>query len=94
MNTICHDAHLRSRLGRNARHRTDRDPARVEHQARVIANALRLMRVARELIEFAQDNPHETPNQLSDLARQAEMLMAAIYHEAKPKMDAPAAAAE
>jgi hypothetical protein len=28
---------------------------RVEHQSRVIANALRLMRVARELIEFAQD---------------------------------------
>jgi hypothetical protein len=72
----------------------DRDPARVEHQARVIANALRLMRVARELIEFAQDNPHETPNALSDLARQAEMLMAAIYHEATPRIDAPAAAAE
>jgi hypothetical protein len=72
----------------------DRDPARVEHQARVIANALRLMRVARELIEFAQDNPHETPNQLSDLARQAEMLMAAIYHETTPRIDAPAAAAE
>jgi hypothetical protein len=70
----------------------DRDPARVEHQARVIANALRLMRVARELIEFAQDNPDETPNQLSDLARQAEMLMAAIYHEATPRIAAPAAA--
>lgn len=59
----------------------DRDPARIEHQARVFANALRLMRVARELIEFAQDTPHETPAQLQDLARQAEAVLAAIYHD-------------
>ena len=72
----------------------DRDPARIEHQARVIANALRLMRVARELIEFSQDHPHETPGQLGDLARQAEMLMAAIYHQPTPKVEAAPAAAE
>ncbi|MES1199296.1 MAG: hypothetical protein ABUS48_04875, partial [Pseudomonadota bacterium] len=52
----------------------DRDPNRIEHQGRVIANALRLMRVARELIEFAQEHPHETPSHLKDLARQAEMV--------------------
>ena len=72
----------------------DRDPARIEHQARVIANALRLMRVARELIEFSQDHPHETPGQLSDLARQAEMLMSAIYHQPTLKTAAAVAAAE
>lgn len=71
----------------------DRDPTRIEHQARVIANALRLMRVARELIEFAQDQPHETPGQLIDLAHQAEVLMAAIYHEPSRAAD-PALAAE
>ena len=54
----------------------------------------RLMRVARELIEFSQDHPHETPGQLSDLARQAEMLMSAIYHQPMLKTDAAAAAAE
>ncbi|MGE0741046.1 MAG: hypothetical protein AB7O98_06860 [Hyphomonadaceae bacterium] len=70
----------------------DRDPQRIEHQARVLANGLKLMRVARELIEFAQDNPHETPGQLQDLARQAEMLMAAIYHEPKARGEAPVAA--
>ncbi|MDZ4693479.1 hypothetical protein [Terricaulis sp.] len=71
----------------------DRDPTRVEHQSRIIANALRLMRVSRELIEFAQDNPHETPGQLLDLARQAEMVLAAIYHEsAPPRVDAVVAA--
>jgi len=71
----------------------DRDPNRVEHQSRVIANALRLMRVSRELIEFAQDNPHETPGQLIDLAKQAEMVLAAIYHQgAQPRTDTVAAA--
>ena len=36
------------------------------------------MRVARQLIEFAQDNPHETPGHLQDLAMQAEMVLARI----------------
>ena len=72
----------------------ERDPSRIEHQARVISNALRLMRVARELIEFAQDNPHETPSQMADLARQAEIVLAAIYHNPKPKAEAAPAAAE
>ncbi|MFT3726341.1 MAG: hypothetical protein QM759_00740 [Terricaulis sp.] len=71
----------------------DRDPERIEHQARVMSNALRLMRVARELIEFAQDNPHETPRALTELAQQAEMVMAMIYHESMKPAE-PAVAAE
>jgi hypothetical protein len=67
---------------------------RIEHQSRVIANALRLMRVARELIEFTQDYPHETPRQLTELAQQAEMVLAAIYHEPSPKNADAAVAAE
>jgi hypothetical protein len=70
----------------------DRDPMRIEHQSRVIANALRLMRVSRELIEFAQDYPHETPGQLLELAQQAEMVLAAVYHEPAPKPEAVVAA--
>lgn len=70
----------------------DRDPNRIEHQSRVIANALRLMRVARELIDFAADYPQETPQALADLARQSEMVLAAIYHEPQPKNDAVVAA--
>jgi hypothetical protein len=52
------------------------------------------MRVARELIEFAQDYPHETPGQMMELAKQAEMVLAAIYHEGAPKNDAAMVAAE
>lgn len=69
----------------------DRDPIRIEHQSRVICNALRLMRVARELVQFTQEYPHETPAQLSDLAQQAEMLFAAIYHDPTPKNESVAA---
>jgi len=72
----------------------DRDPVRIERQARIVANALRLMRVARELVEFTQDNPHETPGQLQELAMQAEIVMAAIYQEPGPKVEAAAEAAE
>jgi hypothetical protein len=70
----------------------DRDPERIEHQARLMSNALRLMRVARELIEFARDQPHETPGQLQDLAQQAEMVLAAVYDDATPKPEAAVAA--
>jgi hypothetical protein len=70
----------------------DRDPNRIEHQSRVFANALRLMRVARELIEFAQDYPQETPRQMQELAQQAEMVLAAVYHDPIPKHEAPVAA--
>lgn len=70
----------------------DRNPERIEHQARVFANALRLMRVARELIEFAQDYPHETPGQLQDLAQQAETVLAGIYHDAASHGETLAAA--
>lgn len=65
----------------------DRDPERIEQQARVIANALRLARVARELIEFVQDYPHETPQHLKELAEQAEAVLAAIHHQPSSKPD-------
>lgn len=70
----------------------DRDPQRIEHQARVIANSLRLMRVARELVQFAQEYPQDTPAQLLELAQQADMVFSVIYHEPgqRPDMDAAA----
>ena len=70
----------------------DRNPNHIEHQARVIVNALRLMRVARELIEFASDHPHETPDELRDLAKKSEMVLAAIYHEPQSKIETTVAA--
>jgi hypothetical protein len=71
----------------------DRDPERIEQQSRMIANSQRLMRVARELIEFATDQPQETPEHLKELAAQAEIVLAAIYHDPNDKPN-PALAAE
>lgn len=71
----------------------DRDPDRIEHQARVMCNALRLMRVARELVEFVRDHQRDTPQHMQDLAAQAELVLAAIYHDPAPGAE-PAAAAE
>jgi hypothetical protein len=71
----------------------DRDPERIEQQSRMMVNAQRLMRVARELIEFATDHPQDTPEHLKQLASQAEIVLAAIYHDPNDKPN-PALAAE
>lgn len=70
----------------------DRDPERIEQQARVFANALRLMRVVRGLITYAQDFPHETPPQLQELSAQAEMVLTAIYAETASRPESALAA--
>jgi hypothetical protein len=59
----------------------DRDPQRIELQARIMANGQHLMRVALSLVEFTQDFPDDTPGGLLDLARQAEIVLGVIYHE-------------
>ncbi|MGE3141798.1 MAG: hypothetical protein AB7L65_00615 [Hyphomonadaceae bacterium] len=70
-----------------------RDPNRIERQARMIVNCMRLIRVSRELIEFAKDQPHETAPQMHALAQQAELLLASIYR-APGSHAAPGIAAE
>ncbi len=72
----------------------DRDPHRIEQQSRILANALHLMRVARSVCEFAQDHPDDTPAPIADLAQQAEMVLAAIYHEPNGAAAVAAVAAE
>jgi len=71
----------------------DRDPERIEQQARVLSNALRLIRVARELVEFAREHAEDTPPRLQDLAAQAELVLAGVYHD-EPHFQEAAAAAE
>lgn len=69
----------------------DRDPERIERQARMIVNCVRLLRVSRELIDFAKTQPQDTPPPLMDLAQQAEMVLQSIYRSPGA---APAIAAE
>ncbi len=71
----------------------ERDPDRIERQSRMIVNCVRLIRVARELIEFAKDQPHETAPQLMELAQQAEIVLQQIYRSPNA-LAAPTIAAE
>ncbi|HUZ11998.1 MAG TPA: hypothetical protein VMU93_03995 [Caulobacteraceae bacterium] len=49
----------------------DRDPRKIEQQARLIASAPALRRLARELLELAAEAPDDVPPALLGLARQA-----------------------
>jgi hypothetical protein len=55
----------------------DRDPAKFERQARLIACAPKLLKLAIELQDFVAEAPDEAPTELVDMARQA---MALIKH--------------
>lgn len=68
----------------------ERDPARIELQARVLANALKMLRVCRELTMLVADHALDTPAEIMALAAQAESLLASVAQDA----DARAVAAE
>ena len=57
----------------------DRDPQRIEFQARMIESAPHLMRVAKTLAQFAHQNTDDTPAELLDLAKKATTLLRRIY---------------
>ncbi|MDQ0463551.1 hypothetical protein QO010_001322 [Caulobacter ginsengisoli] len=49
----------------------DRDPHRIERQARLIANAPKLQALARQLIELVAEEPDNAPPAVLEMARQA-----------------------
>ncbi len=55
----------------------DRDPGKFERQARLIACAPKLLKLATLLQDFVADAPDDAPTELVDMARQA---MALIKH--------------
>jgi hypothetical protein len=61
----------------------DRDPYRIEFQARLLAAAPKLMRIARELAEFADENTGEAPDEVLRLGRAASVVMRALAETPK-----------
>lgn len=57
----------------------DRDPQRIEFQARIIETAPRLMHIAKQLVQFAHQHPEDLPSDLIKLAGQARALLRRIY---------------
>ncbi len=64
----------------------DRDPHRIEAQARLIACAPKLLALARALVNFCEDSPHDAPAEVQRLARAAGQIQRYIA-------EAPVAAA-
>jgi hypothetical protein len=52
----------------------DRDPNRMERQARLIASAPRLQAIARELIALVSESPEDAPPVIAELARRAAII--------------------
>jgi len=59
----------------------DLDPARIERQARMIANAPALVAAAKDLIEWARRSGEEMPADLADIAHNAQDLLSQIDRE-------------
>jgi hypothetical protein len=52
----------------------DRDPRKIEYQARLISSAPRLHAIARQILELVADYPEDAPPALTALAQQASTI--------------------
>ncbi|MEO0883236.1 MAG: hypothetical protein AAFY34_10940 [Pseudomonadota bacterium] len=57
----------------------DRDPNRIEHQARMISNAPHMTRLIRQLAEYAADHPENMPAELVPLAKRSTSILRHIF---------------
>lgn len=57
----------------------DRDPQRVEHQARMIAHTPDLMRIARKLTDYAAAYPERIDEEISPLVRRSAAILRSVY---------------
>lgn len=71
----------------------DRDPDRIEFQARILANGLRLLRVARELSVFGEEHTN-LPKVLADLVARANDILSEVHHDPTATTAREAIAAE
>ena len=72
----------------------DRDPHRIERQARLIAAAPKLLEFARAVLASVEEAPEDAPPEMQRLARQAATVLRAITDEPQvAPAEAPRAAA-
>ena len=62
----------------------DRDPYKIEFQARLVAAAPRLLRVARQLAAFVGENTDDSPAELIALGRAANALLRSVAEAPVP----------
>ncbi|KCZ92881.1 hypothetical protein [Hyphomonas johnsonii] len=68
----------------------DRDPQRVEHQARMIVHTPDLLRVASRLADFAGTNPDDLPEELRPLAQRCALILRQVYQIDRDQVEAAA----
>jgi hypothetical protein len=57
----------------------DRDPQRIEHEARMIVHTPDLIRVARRIAEFASQNPDRFPDEMKPVAQHCALILRNVY---------------
>ena len=57
----------------------DRDPARIEHQARMIAHTPELFLMARKLAEYASAHPGDVPDELRQVVQRCGKILRSVY---------------
>jgi hypothetical protein len=68
----------------------DRDPDKIEFQALVMVNAMELLRVARDLVAFAEEAGPKAPAGLGIVAGKAQAVLQSIYRSPGAPPEAPA----
>jgi hypothetical protein len=64
----------------------DRDPERIEFQARILANALKMLRVTRDLAAYGGEAGADAPQRLKDMIASADEILRHVYEtEATPE---------
>ncbi|MFC5346017.1 hypothetical protein ACETK8_04970 [Brevundimonas staleyi] len=66
----------------------DRDPERIEYQARLIAAAPKLMQLAQTLVEAVAESPDDAPPETLNLARQARDILKTVTEVLAPAPEA------
>jgi hypothetical protein len=57
----------------------DRDPQRIEHQARMIVHTPDLLRVARKLADIASERPDDLPVEIRQLADRCVLFLRHVF---------------
>ncbi|MEM1105832.1 MAG: hypothetical protein AAGH87_05530 [Pseudomonadota bacterium] len=72
----------------------DRDPAKIEHQARLISNAPHMLRQMRRFVKFASENPHDLPEEMLKVAKICAAIVRDTYQVPPSATETAAVAAE
>ena len=57
----------------------DRDPQRIEHQARMIVNAPELVRIIKDLADVVGEQPENCPSEVINLAKRCAVILRHVY---------------